>query len=74
MASLGADPSVYDAYERATIAAEYAHVPLIAYRAGRTRFLHKLLAKPCIYLSARFASEREAKARANLRRALAAIP
>lgn len=69
MAILGSDPGTYDTYERA-IAEEYAHIPPIAYRAGRMRFLHKLLSKPCIYLSPFFAIEREAAARANIARAL----
>jgi len=72
MAILGESPSSYDAYERA-IAAEYAHIPAIAYRAGRARFLSKLLAKPCIYLSPFFTLEREATARANIARALATL-
>lgn len=69
MAILGAPASAYDAYERA-IAEEYAAVPQLAYRAGRTRFLHKLLGKPALYLSDFFRAEREAQARANLERAL----
>jgi predicted metal-dependent HD superfamily phosphohydrolase len=72
MAILGADSNVYDAYERA-IAEEYAHIPTVAYRAGRTRFLQKLLAKPCIYLSPFFTVEREALARANIKRALSQL-
>lgn len=69
MAILGALPDAYDAYERA-IAEEYAAISPIAYRAGRARFIHKLLAKPRIYLSDFFAAERETQARANLKRAL----
>lgn len=72
MAILGEEPSAYDAYERA-IAAEYAHIPIVAYRAGRARFLQKLLAKPCIYLSPFFTLEREAAARANIVRALGTL-
>jgi predicted metal-dependent HD superfamily phosphohydrolase len=47
MAILGADPLVFDAYERA-IAAEYAAVPAAAFREGRRCFLEGLLACPRI--------------------------
>lgn len=69
MAILGASPEAYAAYERA-IAQEYAAIPQVAYRAGRARFLHKLLARPRIYLSDLFHAEREQAARANIQRAL----
>jgi predicted metal-dependent HD superfamily phosphohydrolase len=72
MAILGAAPDEYDRYERA-IALEYAHVPADLYRAGRAHFLTRLLESPRIYLSDRFRAEREASARANLRRALEAL-
>jgi predicted metal-dependent HD superfamily phosphohydrolase len=70
MAILGEPPDRYDAYERA-IAEEYAALEPAVYRAGRKRFLEKLLASPTLYLSQHFRSEREAQARTNLRRALA---
>jgi predicted metal-dependent HD superfamily phosphohydrolase len=72
MAILGASPDAYAAYERA-IAQEYAAVPQVAYRAGRTRFLYKLLARPRIYLSDFFHAEREQAARSNIQRALIAV-
>lgn len=72
MAILGASPDAYDAYERA-IAQEYAALSPIAYRAGRARFLHKLLARPRIYLSDFFHAEREQAARSNIQRALATL-
>jgi predicted metal-dependent HD superfamily phosphohydrolase len=72
MAILGAAPEAFDRYERA-IGQEYAAVPREAYRAGRARFLDKLLASPRIYLSSFFYKEREAQARANLERARARL-
>ncbi|HEX6241912.1 MAG TPA: hypothetical protein VFZ61_13480 [Polyangiales bacterium] len=69
MAILGADPLRFAAYERA-IAEEYAHVPAAAYRAGRGRFLNKLLAAPRIFLSESFHERFDQTARANLTRAL----
>jgi predicted metal-dependent HD superfamily phosphohydrolase len=72
MAILGQPPQEYDRYERA-IAQEYAFVPPADYRAGRARFLEKLLASERIFLSERFFAEREAQARENLARALASL-
>lgn len=72
MAVLGADPARYAAYERA-IAEEYRALPAELFRAGRAQFLKSLLAKPHIYLSEWFADRLEAKARANLARALSAL-
>jgi len=70
MAILGAEPAVFDAYDRA-IAAEYRdHVPGWLYRINRRRFLKALLAKPRIYLSGFFHERYDAAARANLRRAI----
>ncbi|TWT23165.1 hypothetical protein FQY83_00470 [Luteimonas marina] len=70
MAILGAEPAVFDAYDRA-IAAEYRdHVPGWLYRINRRRFLKALLAKPRIYLSEFFHERCDAAARANLRRAI----
>jgi predicted metal-dependent HD superfamily phosphohydrolase len=59
----------YDRYEGA-IAEEYGFVPRELYRAGRARFLEKLLASAHIFLSEQFRTEREVQARENLRRAL----
>lgn len=72
MAILAASPARYDAYE-AAIAIEYAAVPAPLFRAGRAAFLAGLLARPRIFLSDRFHASHDAPARANLRRARAAL-
>jgi predicted metal-dependent HD superfamily phosphohydrolase len=72
MAILGAEPQRFAAYERA-IAEEYVQLPAAAYRAGRARFLNKLLSSPRIYLSDTFRDRYERLARENLTRALAAL-
>ncbi len=69
MAVLGADDAEFDAYD-AGVAEEYRAVPPDAYRAGRRAFLDKVLAKPRIFLSDRFHAALDARARANLRRAI----
>ncbi len=70
MAILGAEPPMFDAYDRA-IAAEYrGHVPGWVFRINRRRFLKSLLARPRIYLSDFFHERFDAQARANLRRAV----
>lgn len=70
MAILGAEPDVFDAYDRA-IAAEYRNtVPPWLFKLNRRRFLKQLLAKERIYLSDFFQARFEAQARANLRRAI----
>lgn len=72
MAILGAEPAVFDAYDRA-IAAEYrGHVPGWLFRINRRRFLKAVLAKPRIFLSAFFHQRYDAQARSNLRRAVTA--
>lgn len=71
LASLGGDAEAYGRYE-AGVANEYlAHVPEPMYRAGRRRFLEKLLASPSIFGSHYFHAKLEGKARENLTRALA---
>ena len=70
MAILAAAPDAFAAYDRG-IAAEYAAVPAGAYAAGRRRFLEGLLAKDRIYLSNHFHERLDARARANLKAALA---
>lgn len=70
MAILGSSPERFRAYEQA-IALEYSHLPVEAYRAGRKRFLQKLLDSPRIYLSETFFVRLEQRARSNLRSALA---
>ncbi len=70
MAILGAEPAVFDAYDRA-IAAEYrGHVPDWLFRINRRRFLKALLARPRIFLSGFFHERLDSQARANLRRAV----
>src|SRR3546814_216155 len=70
MAILGAEPAVFDAYDRG-IATEYrGTVPAWLFRLNRRRFLKALLGKPRIYLSDFFHERLDARARANLRRAI----
>src|SRR5690606_11951317 len=70
MAILGAEPGVFDAYDRA-IAQEYAGVlPAWLFRINRQRFLRGLLDRDRIYLGDFFHPRLEEKARRNLRRAL----
>ncbi len=70
MAILGAEPAVFDAYDRA-IAAEYrGHVPGWLYRINRRRFLKGLLGRERIYLSDFFHARLDQQARRNLRRAV----
>jgi predicted metal-dependent HD superfamily phosphohydrolase len=70
MAIVGAEPDEFDAYD-AAIAIEYQAVPAAAFRAGRGRFLHTLLAEPRIFLTELFHAELDGRARANLARAVA---
>ena len=70
MAILGAEPTVFDAYDRG-IATEYrGRVPGWLFRINRRRFLKGLLAKERIFLSDFFHRRLDAQARENLRRAL----
>src|SRR3546814_13564234 len=70
MAILGAEPAVFDAYDRG-IATEYrGTVPAWLFRLNRRRFLKALLSKPRIYLSDFFHERLDARARANLRPAI----
>ncbi|MBK8985728.1 MAG: hypothetical protein IPM39_06545 [Chloroflexi bacterium] len=48
LAILAAKPLRYDAYAQA-IRREYAHVPEVVYRQGRTAVLEQLLARPSLY-------------------------
>ena len=73
MAILGAEPAEYDVYE-AGIAAEY--VPIhgaAAYRSGRTAFLRMMLARDRLFHTDASHAELDARARANMRRALAGL-
>ena len=70
MAILGAEPAVFDAYDRG-IAAEYrGHVPGWLFAMQRRRFLKGLLASPRIFLGDFFHGRLDAAARRNLRRAV----
>jgi predicted metal-dependent HD superfamily phosphohydrolase len=70
MAILGAEPAVFDAYDRG-IAAEYrGHVPGWLYKLNRRRFLKGLLVRERIFLSDFFHARLDAQARRNLRRAV----
>ena len=70
MAILGAEPAVFDAYDRG-IAAEYrGHVPAWLFRLNRRRFLKGPLARPRIFVSDWFHERFDAQARINLRRAI----
>ncbi len=73
MAILGAPAERYRLYEQ-QIATEYAAVPAQLYRAGRARFINKLLASPRIYLSDTFHEKLEQRARENLSAALSSPP
>jgi predicted metal-dependent HD superfamily phosphohydrolase len=70
MAILGAEPAVFDAYDRG-IAAEYRGVvPGWLFAINRKRFLKGLLGRERIYLSDFFHQRLDAQARNNLRRAI----
>jgi predicted metal-dependent HD superfamily phosphohydrolase len=70
MAILGAEPAVFDAYDRG-IATEYrGKLPAWLFRLNRRRFLKGLLARERIFLSDFFDARLDARARANLRRAV----
>lgn len=70
MAILGAEPAVFDAYDRA-IAAEYrGHVPGWLFRINRRRFLKGLLGRERIFLSEFFHERLDRQARRNLRWAI----
>lgn len=66
---LGAASERFDEYER-QIRAEYAWVPGVVFRAARRKLLQGFLARPSIFSTARLISAYEARARANLQRAL----
>lgn len=70
MAILGAEPAVFDAYDRG-IAAEYrGHVPGWLFKLNRRRFLKGLLARERIFISDWFHERFDEQARINLRRAV----
>ncbi len=72
LAVLGATPARFAEYER-QIRAEYAHLAEADFRAGRRRVLEGFLARPRIYRTGPFHDALEARARANLQHALAAL-
>ncbi len=72
LASLGAEPARFDE-DDLQIRAEYAHVPEEDYRVGRRRVLGGFLARPRLYSTDHFHLALEARARDNLRRALARL-
>lgn len=67
---LGAERQRFDEYE-AQVRKEYAHVPELFFRMGRSRILKEFLARPSIYSTAAFKQRFEAAARANVERSLA---
>ena len=69
---LGRPVEVFDAYHR-RIRTEYAWVPEHAYRLGRGRILADLLRRDPLYQTELYQRQFETTARANLRRALAAL-
>jgi len=69
MAILGSSRERFLAYEEA-ISREYAALPLHLFRAGRRRFIERLLHLPRIYLSEDFHARYDAQARANLNESL----
>jgi predicted metal-dependent HD superfamily phosphohydrolase len=66
---LGADPDVFDAYERG-VRAEWSWVPDAAFADGRATFVRGMLARPAIFLTERYRARLEARARKNLERSL----
>lgn len=72
LAILGAGRERFDIYEQ-QIRREYAHVPPDAYRAGRAAVLRHFAQRTNLYFSEWGQHRFEAKARANLRRSLAAL-
>lgn len=69
---LGRSPPEFDEYDR-LIQAEYAWVPVTAYREGRRRVLTGFLRRRPLYLTEQFRRRYETAAHANLERALTAL-
>jgi predicted metal-dependent HD superfamily phosphohydrolase len=67
---LGAAPDAYDAYAEA-VRREYSWVPGFLYRRRRAKVLRSFLARDRIFTTEPFHERYEARARANLERALA---
>ncbi|MET3595682.1 putative metal-dependent HD superfamily phosphohydrolase [Mesorhizobium shonense] len=72
LAILGAEPGVFDAYEKA-VRREYGWVEEPMWRAGRAAVLKSFLARPHIFHTAEFRQRFEPRARQNLERSLAAL-
>ena len=70
MAILGAEPAVFDAYDRGIASEHRGVVPGWLFALQRRRFLKGLLARERIYLSDFFHARLDAYARRNLRRAV----
>ena len=69
---LGQDPESYDRYA-AQVRAEYAHVPDVAFRAGRAQVMARFLAAPAIYADPGFRNRLEVQARRNIAREIATL-
>ena len=72
LAILGAEPAVFDAYEKA-VRLEYGWVEEPMWRAGRAAVLKSFLARPRIFNTQIFRDRFEARARENLDRSLRAL-
>ena len=72
LAILGSTPERFDEYEH-QVRAEYAMVPVEAYRQGRRAILASFLARDRIYLTEPMRTAREPRARANLSRSIEAL-
>ncbi|TPN94345.1 hypothetical protein [Mesorhizobium sp. B1-1-5] len=72
LAILGAEPAVFDAYEKA-VRLEYGWVEEPMWRAGRAAVLKSFLARPHIFYTSGFRQRFETRARTNLQRSLAAL-
>jgi len=72
LATLGAEPAVFDAYEKA-VRREYGWVEEPMWRAGRSAVLQNFIARPHIFNTQIFRDRFEARARENLDRSLRAL-
>jgi len=72
LAILGAEPAVFDAYEKA-VRLEYGWVEEPMWRAGRSAVLQNFIARPHIFNTQIFRDRFEARARENLDRSLRAL-
>jgi len=72
LAILGAPPARFDRYQR-QVREEYAWVPEPVYRNTRRALLLRLLQRPALFHTPAFVERYEARARANLERAIAAL-